>query len=172
MLWKTIQKVKTFAHTVGAPILLQPIIGFWCSVWKFLKQLYVGTCHVVSAEISMAMAVPIENPAGCEMRSVIHFLQADDILGYLAEEVNDIRGPCRPKSSWNLSYRWRKIPKKNLTQETSPDRGLNPDPLRDRRAWYRLLHSGRPIYKLLHINIYSYVVVQCFNFPSRVYTGM
>ena len=31
--------------------------------------------------------------------------------------------------------------KKNLTQETSLDWGSNPDPLRDRRACYRLLHS-------------------------------
>ena len=32
--------------------------------------------------------------------------------------------------------------KKNLTQETCPDRGSNPGPLRDKRACYRLLHSG------------------------------
>ena len=33
-------------------------------------------------------------------------------------------------------------PRKNLTQETCPDRGSNPGPLRDKRACYRLLHSG------------------------------
>ena len=33
-------------------------------------------------------------------------------------------------------------PRKNLTQETCPDRGSNPGPLRDRRACYHLLHSG------------------------------
>ena len=33
-------------------------------------------------------------------------------------------------------------PRKNLTQETCPDRGSNPGPLRDRRACYRLFHSG------------------------------
>ena len=32
--------------------------------------------------------------------------------------------------------------RKNLTQETYPGRGSNPDPLRDRRACYRLFHSG------------------------------
>ena len=47
-------------------------------------QLYVGPYHVVSAK----MAVPIENPADCEMRGVIRFLQADEILGYLAEEAS------------------------------------------------------------------------------------
>ena len=33
-------------------------------------------------------------------------------------------------------------PCKNLTQETCPDRGSNPGPLRDKSACYHLLHSG------------------------------
>ena len=32
--------------------------------------------------------------------------------------------------------------RKNLTQETCPDRGSNPGPLRDKRTCYHLLHSG------------------------------
>ena len=32
-------------------------------------------------------------------------------------------------------------PRKNLTQETCPDRGSNTGPLRDKRACYYLLHS-------------------------------
>ena len=51
-------------------------------------QLYVGPCHVISAEIAVAMAVPIENPADCEVRGVIRFLHAVEILGYLPEEAN------------------------------------------------------------------------------------
>ena len=35
-------------------------------------------------------------------------------------------------------------PRKTLTQETCTDRRLNPDPLRDSRACYRLSHSGGP----------------------------
>ena len=35
-------------------------------------------------------------------------------------------------------------PRKNLTQQTCPDRGSNPGPLRDKRACYHLLHSGGP----------------------------
>ena len=62
--------------------------GVRCDVENCLRQLYVGPCHVVSAEIAVAVAVPIENPADCEVRGVIHFLQADEILGYLAEEEN------------------------------------------------------------------------------------
>ena len=33
-------------------------------------------------------------------------------------------------------------PQKNLTQETCPDRGSNPGPLRDRRACYHLAYSS------------------------------
>ena len=33
-------------------------------------------------------------------------------------------------------------PRKNLTQETCPDRGSNPGPLRDKRACDHLFHSG------------------------------
>ena len=42
-------------------------------------------------------------------------------------------------------------PRKNLTQETCPDRGSNPGPLRDKRACYHLFHSGGPffLHKLL-----------------------
>ena len=50
-------------------------------------QLYVRPCHLVSAVIAVAMAVPIKNPADCEVRGVIRFLQANEILGYLAEEA-------------------------------------------------------------------------------------
>ena len=35
-------------------------------------------------------------------------------------------------------------PRKNLTQETCPDRGSNPGPLHDRCACCRLTHSGGP----------------------------
>ena len=42
---------------------------------------------MVSAEIAVAMAVPIENPADCEVLGGV-FLQADEILGYLAEEAS------------------------------------------------------------------------------------
>ena len=35
-------------------------------------------------------------------------------------------------------------PRKNLIQETFPDRGSNPGPLRDKRSCYQLLHRGGP----------------------------
>ena len=40
-----------------------------CSVMlkSFLMQLYVAPRRVVSAEITMAMVVPIENPADCQV---------------------------------------------------------------------------------------------------------
>ena len=49
-------------------------------------QLYVWPCHVVSAAISVAMVVPIENLSDCEVQGAIRFLQADAILRYLDEE--------------------------------------------------------------------------------------
>ena len=53
-----------------------------------LVQLCIRPCHVVSAEIAVTMAVLIENPVECEVQGVIRFLQADKILGYLAEEAS------------------------------------------------------------------------------------
>ena len=35
---------------------------------------------------------------------------------------NDIRGPCGPKTSWHLSYRWGKTPKKPHQGNLSSDR--------------------------------------------------
>ena len=51
-------------------------------------QLYVRPYHMISTEIAVAMAVPIENPSDCEVRGVIRFLQADEILDYLADEAS------------------------------------------------------------------------------------
>ena len=64
------------------------VSGVQCDVGNCIMQLYVGPCHVVRAEIAVAMAVAIENPADWEVRGVIRFLQTDEILGYLAEETS------------------------------------------------------------------------------------
>ena len=42
-------------------------------------------------------------------------------------------------------------PRKNLTQESCPDQGLNPGPLLDRQACYHLLHSGGHSYSYFYI---------------------
>ena len=42
----------------------------------------------------------------------------------------------------NICLTCEEKPRKNLTQETCPDRGSNPGPLCDRRACYRLAHSS------------------------------
>ena len=61
----------------------------------------------------------------------------------------------------DICLKGEEIPRKNFTQETCPDRGSNPGPLRDRRACYRLLHSGGPVIniikdalKILHHHLY------------------
>ena len=53
---------------------------------------------------------------------------------------NDIRRSGGPKASWHLSNGRGQIPKKKFTQENFLDRESNPGPLRDRHAFYRLLH--------------------------------
>ncbi|PSN29402.1 hypothetical protein C0J52_28015 [Blattella germanica] len=53
-------------------------------------------------------------------------------------------------------------PQKNLTQETCPDRGSNPGPLRERRIHYPLLHNGGSD---LIINVFIYSqVLQCLRY--------
>ena len=64
------------------------ISGVQCDIESCLMQLYVGSCHVVNAEVAVNVAVPIENPSDCEVRGVIRFLQADEILDYLADEAS------------------------------------------------------------------------------------
>ena len=54
---------------------------------------------------------------------------------------NDIRGPWGLKLP-DICLTVEEKHRKNLTQETCPDRGSNPGPLRDRRACYHLSHSG------------------------------
>ena len=45
-------------------------------------------------------------------------------------------------------------PRKNLTQETSPNRGSNTGPLRDRRACFRLAHRGGRKVNYLELILY------------------
>ena len=74
---------------------------------------------------------------------------------------NDIRGPWGPKVSWHLSYRRGKTSKKNLAQETCPDRGSSPGPLRDKCACYHLLHSGGRVLGLINVIICKLFIFQC-----------
>ena len=53
-------------------------------------------------------------------------------------------------------------PEKNLSQETCPDRGSNPRPMRDKRACYHLLHSGG-------LYIYIYITYLCIYICAYIY---
>ena len=55
---------------------------------------------------------------------------------------NDIRRSWEGLKFPDICLTGKEKPRKNLTQETCPDRGSNPGPLRDKRACYHLLHSG------------------------------
>ena len=52
--------------------------------------------------------------------------------------LGDLRGLKLP----DICFTGEEKPRKNLAQETCPDRGSNPGPLHDRHACYRLSHSG------------------------------
>ena len=51
-------------------------------------------------------------------------------------------------------------PRKNPTQETCPGQGSNPGPLRDRRACYRLSHSGGKFENKIDICKVVYITVE------------
>ena len=59
----------------------------------------------------------------------------------------------------------RKNPEKNHTQETCPDRGSNPGPLRDKCACYHLLHSGGPL--VLSLEFFSSLSFQHHISPTK-----
>ena len=65
-----------------------------------------------------------------------------------------------------------KIPRKNLTQETCPDRGSNPGPRRDRRACYRLPQSGRlwlryPRFLTLGLSLFDLMNENSLHFDAK-----
>ena len=53
-----------------------------------------------------------------------------------------ISGDLRGLKLLDICLTVEEKPRKNLTLEICADRGSNPGPLRDRRAFYRLAHSG------------------------------
>ena len=55
----------------------------------------------------------------------------------------------------DICFTGEEKPRKNLTQETCPDRGSNTGPLRDKRACYHLLHSGGPNSEFFSYNVIS-----------------
>ena len=59
---KTTQKVKNSPRTCFAAA-DNWFLVFSVMLKNFLMQLYVEPYHVVSAEIAVAMAVPVENPS-------------------------------------------------------------------------------------------------------------
>ena len=67
---KAIQKVKNVC--AYSPHICFVAADHWFLVFSVMlksciMQSYVGPCNVVSAEIPVEMAVPIENPADCDV---------------------------------------------------------------------------------------------------------
>ena len=99
---------------------------------SYLMQLYVGPCHLVSAEIAVAMAVPIENPTDCEVRGFICFVQADEILGYLVKEASS-----RVELFCCTTMHVRILPGRHKPCCVSNSIGVSSSILRTNRTWHR-----------------------------------
>ena len=91
-------------------------------------QLYVGPYHMVRAEI----AVPIDNTAVSEVRGIISFLQADEILGYLAEEASS-----GVALFYYTTIHVRILPGRHTPCCVSKSAGTSSSILRTVRTWHR-----------------------------------
>ena len=87
---------------------------------------------MVSAEIAVAMAVPIENPADCEVRGVIRFLQADEILGYLTQETSS-----RMELFCCMTIHVRILPGRHKPCYVNNSSGTSSSILHTVRTWHR-----------------------------------
>ena len=112
------------------------VLVFSVMLKNCLLQLCVGPCHVVSAEIAVVMAVPIEISADCEVRCVIRFLQADEILGYLAKEASS-RGELFCCTTMHV----RILPGRHKPYCLSNSIGTSSSILRTVRTWQRRIFS-------------------------------
>ena len=62
----------------------------------------------------------------------------------------------------NICLTGEEKPRKNLTQETCPDRGSKTGALRERRACYRLLHSGGRTFKFSYYFFQNYIILTLY----------
>ena len=112
------------------------VFGVQYDAENVLMELYVGPCHVVSAEIAVAMAVPIENPADCEVRGIIRFLQVEEILGYLAEDSSS-----RVELFCCTTMYVRTLPGRHKPRCMNNCIGTSSSNLRTVRTWHRRTFS-------------------------------
>ena len=112
-------------------------------------QLYVGSCHVIglSAEVAVAIAVPIENPTDCEVPSVIRFLQAEGILRYLDEETSS-----RVELFRCTTVHVRILPGRHKPCCMSNSIGTSSSILRTIRTWHRRTFSCFQKWSTLLVN--------------------
>ena len=125
-----------------------------------LMRLYVGACHMISAEIAVAMAVPIENLADCEARGVIRFLQANEILNYLAEEASS-------RVEWTMHVRI--LPGRHKPCCVSNSVGTSSSILRTVRTWHRRTFSCFQKWSTLLVNASQ--MMKTWRMLSMVYTN-
>ena len=97
-------------------------------------------------------------PRQHERERLIHTIHIDihankvNMKGWLWQP-NDIRGPCGPKASWHLSYRWWNTSKKPHPGNLSLP-GIEPEPF----AWQARIHRGErmPLLRTRDLDLLSY----------------
>ena len=116
---------------------LKLVMELWRSIDLWASSVLQPLAWIVQGWTEYCIFVYLGVRAHQHLRSLAPVMKWEGWLWW----PNNIRGPFAPKASSHLSYREEK-PRKNLTQETCPDWGSNPGPLRDKRACYHLFHSG------------------------------
>ena len=96
--------------------------GFQCDFENCFMQLYVGPCQVVSAD--------------CGVRGVVCFLQADEVLGYLARETCS-----RVELFYCTKMHARIQPGRHKPFCVSNSIGTSSSILRTVRTWHRRIFS-------------------------------
>ena len=101
---RAIQKVKnvcTYSLCVCFVAADHWFLVFSVMLNSCLMQFLSRTLSCGSAEI--AVAVPIENPADCEVRGVIRFLQANEIL-FILPKRQALTWNCSAARQWSSAY--------------------------------------------------------------------
>ena len=105
------------------------ILQWWSGVWHALWLMFVA--------VSNRCMYIWEFRARQHLRSLAPVMMMSD-----DNDDQMIFGGLGGLKLPNICLIGEEKPRKNLTQETCPDRGSNRGPLRDRRACYHLVHSG------------------------------
>ena len=100
--------------------------------------------------------MPGPPPRRTNMKDNTHQSSQQDEYGMMITTAKWYSGTLGGLKFPDICLTGEEKPRKNLTQETCPDRRSDPGPLRDKRACYHLLHSGGPYYNIMDYFIIGY----------------